>query len=257
LKSARTAFNLSEYGLEGLAEGKPVVLYHGTTKLFKSFSMEKSRDELVNRFYGKGIFLSPSKRVAMRYADANRNIGFDVSIIDDLKRKNPNAGGMLQTLYEMGTDAWEAYPKATGFWNDNPPPGEGTFDSVGFGRFLGGVDPNTLNDISGYILGSKITPLSTDDGPINIFSQSTGAPDWLYAELDTVGLDSKTYRPKVYTVVVTVNNPLITKSKSQASKARSKGFDSVVYYGFDLVGGVPEVAVFNPRNVRVKSIEVV
>jgi len=30
-----------------------------------------------------------------------------------------------------------------------------------------------------------------------------------------------------------------------------------VYHGSDLVGGVPEVAVFNPRNVKIKHIEVV
>jgi hypothetical protein len=56
---------------------------------------------------------------------------------------------------------------------------------------------------------------------------------------------------------VTVSNPLVTANKAQASKARSKGFDSVVFYGSDLVDGVPEVAVFSPRNVKVRNIEVI
>lgn len=253
---AKKALNLSEYGLEGMLEHRPVTLYHGTTRLFKTFSMDRSRTELVDQFYGAGIFLTPSKRVAERYAQANRNIGFDAAIVEDLKRKNPNAGKFLQMLVAEGQPAWENYPRAEGFWNDNPPPGQGTFDIVGFEKFLG-VDPNTVSDIAGYIIGSKIVPLGTDDGALHMFGQSTGAPDWLYDDLDRVGLNSKTYRPKIYTATVTVSNPLVTSSKSQAKAARSKGYDSVIYYGSDLVGGVPEVAVFNPRDAKVKHIEVV
>jgi hypothetical protein len=31
----------------------------------------------------------------------------------------------------------------------------------------------------------------------------------------------------------------------------------VVFFGADLVGGVPEVAVFNPHDVRISRVEVV
>jgi hypothetical protein len=72
-----------------------------------------------------------------------------------------------------------------------------------------------------------------------------------------MGLNSKVYRPKVYTVSVTATKLLVTKNKSQASKARAKGFDCVVYHGTDLVGGVPEVAVFDPRAVKVRKVEVI
>jgi len=219
--------------------------------------MSLSRDELVNRFYGRGIFLTPSKRVAAHYADANRNIGFNPSIIDDLKRKNPNAGRFLESLYKHGKDAWEKFLREEGFWRDDPPPGEGAVDFTGFQKHLG-VDPNTLGDIAGYIIGSATKPLGFgEDGALSLFNQSTGAPEYLYQELDEVGLDSKTYRPKVYTVSVTVENTLITASQSEARRASSQGYDCVVYYGSDLVSGVPEVAVFNPRNVKVKHIEVV
>jgi hypothetical protein len=256
-RQAKRTINLSHYGLEGLPEGQPVKLYHGTTASFRKFDLNKSRDELVNRFYGKGIFLTPRKQVAAEYAEANRNIGFDPSIIGDLKRKNSQAGEFLRKIYELGSDAWEAYARENGFWNDNPPEGQGTMDIVGLEEQVG-VDTNTLSDIAGYIIGHKPFGSSQNDsGFVNIFDQSTGAPGWLYDSLDEVGLDSTKYRPKVYTVSVTVSNPLITASKAQARKARSRGYDSVVFYGSDLVGGIPEVAVFNPRDVKIQRVEIV
>lgn len=257
-RSAKT-LALSEWNLEGMTEGRPVRLYHGTTRSFRTFSMERSRTELVDNYYGSGIFLTPSKRVAEQYAEANRNIGFDPEILGDLKQRNPNAGAFLQALYDHGKDGWETYWKDHGFWNEDAPSGEPKLDLAGFEKHLGGLDPNTLGDIAGYIIGSKTKPLGMGDdgGTIDIFNMSTGAPDWIYKALDEVGLDSSVYRPKVYTVEVSVENPLVTKSKSQARSARSKGYDSVVYYGSDLVQGVPEVAVFNPRNVRITHVEVV
>lgn len=258
---AKRELNLSHYDLDGLMDGRPVTLYHGTTKLFRHFSMDKSRDELVEKFYGRGIFLTPRKRVAVQYAEANRNIGFEPSIIDDLKRKNPNAAKFLRTLYAHGRDGWELYLEQNGFKNENPAPGEGSLDTVSFLKHLGGVDPNTLGDLAEYIIGSKMKRgVAPDDleEVMNIFHGApTGTPEWAYKELDEIGIDSKVYRPKVYTAVVTVSNTLVTASKSQASKARSKGYECVVYFGPDLVEGVPEVAVFNLRAVRIKHIEVV
>lgn len=255
LRTAKREFNLSEHHLEGLAESRPVTLYHGTTRLFRSFDLQQSREELVNNYYGKGIFLTPSKRVAEQYAEANRNVGFSPSIIADMKRKNANAGKFLQSLVDHGKDAWYLVAQEEGFWREDPEPGQGTFDSEGLEKYLG-ADPNTLSDIAGYIVGSKVTPLGTDDGH-NLFSTSTGAPEWLYKDLDEVGLNSKVYRPKVYTVSVVVSKPLVTSIKAQARRALSQGYDCVVYHGTDLVAGIPEVAVFDPHKVRIKHIEVV
>lgn len=254
-RRAAKSIELSHYGLEGMPEGKPTTLYHGSTKLFRRFDINTSRDELVNKFYGRGIFLSPYKWVAERYADANRNIGFDPSIIDDLKRKNPRAGWFLNLLYKGGDDVWLDAIKEAGFWKDDPGPGEAAVDHVGFQNYLG-VDPNDLTPIAQYTVGSAVKPLG-DDSALSLFSTATGAPSWLYDTLDEVGLNSKVYRPKVYTVTVKVRNTLVTASKSQARGARSKGYDSVVFYGSDLVGGVPEIAVFDPRNVRINKIEII
>lgn len=254
-RRARGPSPIEEYGLQGMLTGAPVTLYHGTTRLFRRFDMSQSRDELVDQFYGKGIFLTPSKRVAAEYANANRNIGFPPSLVGDLKRKNPAAGRFLEILVGKGDEAWELAIREAGFWRENPPPGEGAVDLVGFQDYLG-VDPNTVGDVAAYVLGSKVLPLERDSSGLDLFTPNTGAPDHIYDSLDELGLDSKTYRPKVYTVKVTVSRPLVTKSKAQARSARQKGYDSVVFYGSDLVLGVPEVAVYDPRNVRIQKIEV-
>lgn len=260
--SARFAaknLDLSDYGLEGLTTGAPVTLYHGTSASYTKFDLAKNRDELVNKFYGRGIFLTPSKRVAWKYAQANRNMGLPVSVIDDLSRVNRNAGSFLRALHEEGQDAWESYWKANGFWRDNPAPGVGKLDMAGFEKHLGGVDSNTLLDISKHIEGTAYRGQASPDGIqelMDLFSDGgTGSPSWLYDNLDTVGLDSTKYRPKVLTVVVRVNNPLVTASKSEARKASSKGYDAVVYHGSDLVGGEVEVAVYDASKTKITHVE--
>ncbi len=244
--------DLKHWGLEGIVHGQPVTLYHGTTRLFHKFDPSLVREELVNKYYGSGIFLTPSKRVAESYASANRNMGLPPSIIEDLKRKNANAGAFMQMLYTRGNDAWDDLtPEKLGVT-----PGEGFLEAVQ--KYSGGVDPNTIADVCRFIEGSKlVSERSEENEPINIFNMSTGLPDWVYQSLNEIGLDSKTYRPKVYTVRVTVHNPLVTTSSSAARSAKSKGYDSVVFYGRDLVNGVPEVAVFNPSLVKVTGIEIV
>jgi len=253
---ARQPFVLAEHGLAGLDEGKPITLYHGTTRSFKRFDLGKSRDELVNDFYGKGIFLTPSKRVAWKYAEANRNIGFEPDIIEDLKRLNPNAGTFLESLYRNG---WpEAWKIEFARLEKELPPDQTLGEALE--EYLGDVDGNDLTEIAPYILGSKVK--MRGGNPMDeVFEAlggggATGSPSWTYATLDTIGLDSNKYRPKVYTVSVTVQNPLITASPALARKARSKGFDSVVYHGRQLVDGVPEVAVYNPRDVKIQKVEV-
>lgn len=247
---AAKTLDLTHYNLEGLTKGQPVTLYHGSTRSFKTFDPSRSRTDLVDRFYGAGIFLTPSKRVASKYANANRNIGFDPEIIDDLKRVNPGAGAFMQKLFSQGDAAWEDLtPEKFGV------PPEEFHDAVK--RSLGGLDPDTIADVCRYVIGSKLkSNIDIEDQTLNIFNQSTGLPEYMYKNLDEIGLDSTVYRPKIYTVTVRVENPLITTSKAQARNARSKGYDSVVYYGSDLVDGVPEVAVFRTSDVKIVRVEV-
>jgi len=246
---SKQEFELSWYDLEHLADGKHTLLYHGTTKLFSRFDVSKSREELVKDYYGGGIFLTPKKSIAWDYATANRNIGFDPSLLDDLRRVYPNAAAFLTKLTKSAdeSDVWDEV------FESLPPHELGP--AFALDKHLG-VDANVLSDVAPYILGSKAKPLGSSS-PINIFSQSTGAPDWLYDRLDELGLDSNKYRPKVYTVLVSgLYNPLITTRLPEARKARANGYDSVVYHGSQVVKGVPEVAVFDPKKIKVLKYEV-
>lgn len=241
---------MEDWGLEGLTESQNVTLYHGTTKTFQTFDLQKSRQELVDSYYGVGIFLTPSKHVAEKYANANRNIGFEPSIIDDLKRKNHAAGAFMQQLYTHGDDAWDIWTR------DYFGLGPGDDYGEALEKEAGGVDPNTIADICRFIIGSKLKSSIEDDGALSLFSQSTGMPDWAYDQLEEAGLDADKYRPKVYTVSVRAENTLVTANRAQARAARKKGFDCVVYYGTGLVDNVPEVAMFNPHKVRITHVEV-
>jgi hypothetical protein len=246
---SKKEFELSWYNLEGLTQGKAVTLYHGSTRSFKKFDLSLVREDLVKNYYGGGIFLTPSKRVAWKYAGANRNIGFDPSIIEDLKRKNKNAGWAFELLCTQGSsdETWDTLiARAKEEYPDMDP-------APALDKYLG-VDPNTLVDVAAYVIGSKVEVLGGGD-PVNIFNMSSGAPSYIYNDLDEIGIDSKEYRPKVYTVSVTVKNPLITDSKAKAKSARNKGYDSVVFYGSSLVEDVPEVAVFSPNDVKIQKVE--
>lgn len=239
------AVDLARWGLDAMTQGKPVILYHGTTRLFRKFDLKHSRDELVNRFYGRGLFFTPDKRAAERYAEANRNIGFDPSIIDRLRHRNAAAGDLLAFQvkhgFEAGWDQWfEKY---------------GQLNSEEMEKLAGGLDLNDVNDVAPYVIGSKAKALGADS-PVNIFSMSSGLPGYVYDTLDSLGIDSKVYRPKLYTVSVQVENPLVTASQAKARTAAKRGHDAVIYYGPDIVGNAPEVAVYDPSKVRVKRIEV-
>lgn len=247
---AKRVFDPAQYDLDGLLKGESVTLYHGTTRSFKVFDLSKSRTDLVDRYYGSGVFLTPSKGVAEKYANANRNIGFDPEVIDDLKSVNPKAGAFMERLYALGDAAWDEFtPEALGVAP------EGLWGAVQ--SYIGGLDPNTVADVTRFILGSKLKSSLSDDDSLSLFNQSTGMPGYMYDNLDELGIDSAKYRPKVYKVGVKVDKTLVTPSKSLAKSAKSKGYDAVIYHGTDLVGGVPEVAVFNPKNVRVLGMELV
>lgn len=246
---ARDECHPEYYGLDGMLRGESVTVYHGTTATFRQFSTSHVRTELVNKFYGGGLFFTPSERVARQYADANRNIGFPTSLISDLRSRNRKAGDFLQGLYERGREVWDDYTRESLGLGPDDDYGEAVQAAAG------GVDPNTLRDISEWVIGAKEGP-TRDDGFADIFNPSTGMPGWIYDSLDEVGLESFDYRPKVYTVRLSgMERVLLTKKKAEARSARGKGYDAVIFCGSDLVEGVPEVAVFDPSKVRVVKVE--
>jgi len=243
-------FDLGQYNLANIDKGSAVTAYHGTTSYFDSFDESKARRELVDKFYGPGLFFTTSKKAARSYANANRNIGFPTTVIDDLKKINPEAGNLMQNLYENG---WGDFYKKVEegveekgpeiFWQD-------------MNNLMQGLDINDIADVCRNIIGSKIKTESANEEPINIFNMSTGMPAYVYNLLDDIGIDSFKYRPKVYTVEISgIKNPLITSDQEEARHARELGHDAIIYYGPNIVGGHPEVAVFDPNKISIKDIE--
>lgn len=249
---------LSYYGLDQFVTGKPVVLYHGTTAQLTSFDIAKSRKELVDKYTGTGIFLTPSKRVAWDYATSSRNKGFPETLVDDLKKVNGPAGEFLEFLVKHGQPGWEMFWKKHGLLRDNPPPGEGQLDSEKFKSILGNADPNTVMDVAQHVLGTAYeAPQGDDNGLLDLFGgTSSGTPDWLYNSLDELGLDSSRYRPKVYKVSAHATRVLVTSDKEEAKTAFASGYDAFVFTGEDLVDGVPEVAILDGSQVNILDVEV-
>jgi len=247
------AFSLKQEGLSGIETGDPVILYHGTTKTFKRFDLNRSREDFVKDYYGKGIFLTPSKKVAWQYAQAPRNTGFDVSIIKDIKKINPNIGWGIELIYKHGFEkGWEVIQEVLEEKMETYP----TYEIID--KYFGLNDTEILTEIAEHIIGSNVKP--TGDYKYGAFGGmfgggDGGTPEYLFKVLEELGLNADKYRPKVYTVVVRVSNPLVTRSQALARKAQSKGYDSVVYYGPQLVGGVPEVAIFDSRDIKIKKVE--
>ena len=248
------ALNLAHYGLDDLARGGSATLYHGTTRSFQRFDRAHIRHDLINRFYkAPGIFLAPRKSVATEYAWAARNALIHESIVDDLIRKNRGAGEVLKRFVQEGQDAWNnLFAEATEQFPD-----EGTsFEALE--RMAGGVDPNTLMDMSQHIEGSRYVDAPKEETLLDLWGGAPkGTPAYIFDIIDAVGLDSSAYRPKVYTVSVSgLERVLVTKSKAVAEKAQSRGYDAVIWHGADMVDAVPEVVVFDPSKVRVTKVEI-
>lgn len=248
---------LGYFGLDEFVKGSPIVLYHGTTASFSSFDASKSRKDLVDKYTGTGIFLTPSKKVAWKYATASRNKGLPVEVIDDVKKVNPHAGEFLETLYKHGQPGWEMFWKEKGFLRDAPKDGEGLLDAEAFQSYLN-ADPNSLMDVATFIEGTAYEGSPGDEtNLLDLFSgASQGAPDWLFDTLSSLDVDSTKYKPKVYKVSTQASHVLVTADKDEAKRAFSLGYDAFVFSGEDLVDGVPEVAIRDGSQVNILDVEV-
>lgn len=247
---------LDTYGLRALVRGGEATLFHGTTRSFRRFDSAYIRHELINQFYkAPGIFLTPKRGVAEEYSTAARNTMIPATVVDDLTRINRGAGEVLGKFVTQGYDVWDGlFEDAVARFPDAESP------VAALEMVTGGVDTNTLMDIAKYVEGSRAAEGSTSETTLfDLWGMTpTGTPDHVFTDLESVGLDADPYRPKVYTVEVSgLEQVLVTKSKSEAAQARRNGYDAVVFCGSDLVGGVPEVVVFDPSKVRITKVDVV
>ena len=248
--------HLQSYGLDDLVNTGSGTLYHGTNRQFQRFDTAYIRHDLINRFYkAPGVFLTPSRAVAENYADAARNAMIPVEITTDLTGKNRGAGEILTRLVQEGQDAWDSlYMDAKAAFPDARNPLEA------LEQMAGGIDPNKLMDLAKHIDGSRFTEAREAESLFDLWSGSVrSTPVWVFDDIDRMGLDSSKYRPKVYTVEVSgLEKVLVTQSEVEAGKAKASGYDAVVFCGgADLVGGVPEVVVFDPARVKVLKVDIV
>ncbi len=213
--------DMSKWILESIISNKSSVLFHGTNRDFDEFDISKNRSDLNKNFYGDGIFLTPSDDVAWKYANANRNSYFDVTLIDDIKKVNREAGIFLEELYKIGREAF-TIPK-----NDMK-------------NEFGGIDGNDLADISEVIEGSATieTPEFTSQ---DIFGTSDNGIMYYHIEFlnDNFNLD---YRSKIHTYKIkpiNIHDILITDDFTEA-KNSSKEVVIVVNHS-ELVNNIPEI----------------
>ena len=233
-------------GLTNLMKYGWTIGYHGTAADFDQFNLDYARQQLVNEFYGSGFFFVPKESIAWDYAHANRNAGLPVSVIDDIARIKPNFAVFLRLMYENGYEkGWDLYVQRVGLQQ---------LQRTDF--LIDGVDMNVGYDIYENIEGRFWE--NTQPSLHDLFSGSTvGVPDFVYKELDALGVDSNKYKPKVYTVAIRgVKNVLATDSMEEARQARAKGYDAVIYHGERTVRGVPEIAVWDPSKLTIVKKEV-
>ena len=239
------------HGLQDIVDHGTGILYHGSTRSFQKFDTRYVRHNLVDKYYGGGIFLTPKKHVAEQYAGATRNASLPSSIIQDLSSIHPNAALLLQALVDEGGGAWDKlFAIATKHYPDETP-------AEALELWLG-LDPNLILDISEHVEGSR-SARQTEETLFDLWGKtSLSVPSYIFDTIQQVGLNPEAYQPKVYTVLVSgLEKVLVTKSRSAAKKAHANGYDAVIFCGMDLVGNVPEVAVFDPGRVRILRREVV
>ena len=228
-------YDLKYWNLDRFVQGNWTTLYHGTTANFDKFDMAYVRHELVDAFYGGGIFLTPDENLAWKYAQANRNFGLPKSIIEDVSKLHPEAGAFLNQLYTLGyKKGWEALLQS----------------GYQYGDTLNGFEPDDFKDLAPYIIGTK-EPVSLTS---TIFGGALIMPDYVYDFIDQLGLDSTVYKPKVYVLLAKANKVLITDNMGKAKKAPSQGYDGIVYFGSAAVDGTPEVAVHDPKNIKILRV---
>lgn len=243
---------------EFLHSGKPITVYHGTTSNFEQFDSKYMREGLLNQpqYVGNGFFFTLSHSVAYKYADSNRNsiIQYD-EVFPLLKEHLPRElVGYASHYYHYG-------------WGDdlNELLEDRKSDNQTIGEYLDsyGVDINTLfHDVVASIEGSHSSTHRKKDtvsDVFNLFSQSSSSGRGYIAEdLESMGINADSLRPKVLTCVVRANNVKLVKDLKEAKSAKREGYDAILWVGGGEthVGDEPEVVIFDPKNIRVVKKEV-
>lgn len=227
---------LEDMGLEKLLTGQSLILYHGSSRKFDAFDAEKTRTDLVDLYYGSGLFFVSREDIAWDYAHAARNADLPVSVVDDVERAHPEIGRFMRRSMVSGGLEW---PEE---WAHLPQREIDLFYEAA--------------SVVPYVEGSRVpcTRLSAFE---ELLGATPGITLSAYKGLhELLGKKAEDYFPRVYMAIVKARNPLVTNELDVARVARRDGYDSVVYFGDHAVGGVPEVAVFDPSQVTILGSKV-
>lgn len=228
------------------AEGRPLVVYHGTAYDFDNFDAGRNRTELNDKYQGDGFHFSPDPQVASRYADANRNQLLRKQDIYPLveQRFPGRIAQLFRDVVEQGYEqAWDL-------------PDAEISAILQAGRDAN-VDLNDLLDLAEVVEGSKYhagRETANDPGAIfsALFGDSGGGllSEYHIDDMVKMELDAAAPTQNVMPVYLKADNPLVTDSRKKAKSAQKKGHDGILYSGPDLVAGVPEWVVFNPTQIK-------
>jgi len=232
----RKAIEASKQVLAYKKNIKPEVyyyLYHGTNKNFDSFDTSKAKTVRNDKLgMGDGIYLTKSKDVAEKYADAQANQYFDKDIINELKQIDPEAGEFLEFYCSR--------PFGEG-WDD---------DRIKKSRILDdrGVDVNRLVDIAEYVEGSKVNEGQDDnDGFVDIFGGVSTLPGYIIEEAQKLGIKKNLPRRSIIHVVVAPETVIET---DEIETAKNSDADMIIFTGSGTVDNEPEYVIKNPNIIR-------
>lgn len=246
-KKAETAIvskNVSDSIKKAKAEGKSFdewvkgqgeILYHGTNKNFDNFDIKKQKN-IRNKEIGAGdgVYFSPNKEVAEKYAGASANANFDISSINEVSKKYPNSARFLKELVEKGDDAW----KNKSLWKLSEKEG---------------IDPNLLSDVSEYIYGSKTYKIeSSGDEIMRLLGsgkQTLDIPDYIIEKAKKIGISE----PKRQVKEVFISpNAKVFETKDRKLAQNIKGYDVIKITDKQGVDGVPEYLVKNTNVIKTR-----
>jgi hypothetical protein len=219
---------VSNDSLDRILRGEDSYAYHGTNRDFNKFDMSFLRQWRADEFLGNGIFLTPDKNIAEKYADANANSELPITLLDDAKKIDKDLAEFMQNLYYKGNSTWS-----------DP-------------KIIDMMDKWDLNDIAELV---NLIPNSQSEKDyrknnvdnnsnfVNFFSTSHSALSiHQIKDLEKFGFGN--YYPKIYTVYIKgTNSILLSNSISEIKKSKH---DIIIAYNVEnLIDDVPEIIIKN------------
>lgn len=240
---------VSNDSLDRILDGKDSYAFHGTNRDFNNFDISFLRQWRADMFLGKGVFLTPEKYIAEKYADANANGDLPITLLEDAKKIDKDLAEFMHDLYYKGNSTWDD-PKTKDLidkWHRKKD------------RKKGDVDLNDVAELVNLIPNSQsekdYRKDKDDNGSfVNFFSTYHSALS-IHQIRDLEKLGFGNYYPKIYTVYIKgTNSVLLSNSISEIKKSNH---DIVIAYNVDnLIGDIPEIIIKNTNLLSILKKEI-